>query len=233
MTDQAIPPWNPTTIDLENARALGAQPSTRIMYDTSNPAGLNVGAQVAAGYLGGSTPHVWTRADWDAQQARWRLPIWVPENPTSGQAEGAEAAAAAQRLGVPRGTVIGWDLETHQWAGEVGAAEAMLRLAGYSLMPYGSISTLFSNPAAAGWWVADWTGQPHLFPHPMVVATQYDHDIPLSNGVRVDQSLIIGSVPLWDARPPAPAITALELVHLAADDLTAAGERLRAITALR
>lgn len=221
-----------TSEDMAPARLAAASPLTRLMRDTSNPRGMDIGAQVAAWYLGGATPHVWTLADRMAQSARWRLPIWVPDNPNTGQAEGADAAEAARAAGVPVGTTIGWDLETHQWAGEVLAAAAVLALAGYHLMPYGSAGFLFANPPAAGYWVAEWTGQPHLFAHPGVVATQYVANIILANGIPVDESLIVASVPLEDTQPPPPVPGGLADMHAAGGHLIAAGQLMQKITHL-
>lgn len=199
------------------ARSVAGNPATLLMYDTSNPRGLNIGAQVAAGYLGpaGNTPHIWTALDWAAQTARWRLPIWVPANPANAQAEAAAFAAALEALRVPKGSTCALDLETHQWAGDVATFAALLRLAGYETISYGSASTIFGNPVESGYWVADWTGQPHLYPHPGTVATQYNHDQVLANGVPVDQSLIVSAVPLWDTRPPAPPSNPREMFQAA------------------
>lgn len=221
-----------TSEDYAEARLVAASVATRLMRDTSNPRGLDIGGQVAAWYLGGNTPHVWTLADRMAQSARWRLPIWVPDNPNTGQAEGAECAAAARAAGVPVGVTIGWDLETNQWRGEVLAAAAVLALAGYHLAPYGSTSTLFANPPAAGYWVADWTGQPHLYAHAGVVATQYAPNIVLANGVPVDESLIVATVPLEDTQPPPPSPGGLADMHAAGAHLVAAGQLLAKITHL-
>lgn len=214
------------------ARLAAAAPQTRLMRDTSNPAGKDIGAQVAAGYLRSATPHTWTTTDWQAQSARWLLPIYVPDNPNTGQAEGIAAADELRALGWPTGTTVGWDLETHQWQGEVTAAAAVLALAGYHLMPYGSTSTLFTNPPVAGYWVADWTNQPHLYPHAGVVATQYQAGVTMANGVVADLSLIVASVPLRDAHPlPGPG-TGLADLHMAAGHLITAGQLLQRITHL-
>lgn len=214
------------------ARLAAAAPQTRLMRDTSNPEGKDIGAQVAAGYIGGETPHVWTVADWQAQSARWLLPIWVPIDPNTGQSEGVSAAEALRVLRWPTGTTLGWDLETHQWSGEVTAAAAVLALAGYHLMPYGSAGFLFANPPAAGYWVADWTHQPHLYAHAGVVATQYDNGPTLANGIPVDSSLIVASVPLRDVHPAPPPPSGLADLHVAAGHLITAGQILQRITHL-
>jgi hypothetical protein len=229
---QVYPAGSLQSADPFAARAAGASPATLLMRDTSNPNHQNIGAQVAAGYLGGMTPHAWDRQDWAAQGARWRLAIWVPANPNTGQQEGAAAAEAAHHLGYPKGAAIGWDLETNQWSGEVDAAAEILNLAGYGLMPYGSASTVFANPVHSGYWVADWTGQPHLYARPGVVATQYNHDTRLANGVPVDESLILPSVTLWDTRPPDLVPTTLQRLQAAGAALEAAGAQLKAITSI-
>lgn len=214
------------------ARLAAAAPQTRLMRDASNPQGKDIGGQVAAGYLLSATPHVWTTADWAAQSARWLLPIYVPDNPNTGQGEGAACAGELHQLGWPTGTTVGWDLETNQWSGEVAVAAAVLALAGYHLMPYGSASFLFANPPAAGYWVADWTNQPHLYAHAGVVATQYQAGVVLANGVPVDLSLIVASVPLRDAHPVPGPPGGLADLHMAAGHLITAGQILQRITHL-
>ena len=49
----------------------------RWMYDASTPPPNPPHWHVAAGYIGGDTPHVWTQAEWNAQWFPCRLPIFV------------------------------------------------------------------------------------------------------------------------------------------------------------
>lgn len=206
MTVPAFPSAMLQSYGEAEAQSVGGNPATLIMRDTADPEGKDIASQVAAGYLGpaNNTPHIWTAADWAAQSARYRLPIWVPANPANPQLEAAQFASELEALRVPRNATVAVDLETHQWAGDVAMFASILGLAGYHVISYGSSSTLFANPVESGYWVADWTGQPHLYPHPGVVATQYKPNLTLANGITVDESLIVASVPLWDARPPAP-----------------------------
>ncbi len=112
------------------------------MFDASvPPASAPAGYRAVAGYIGGDTPHVWTKAEWRRFDQLPKLPIWV------------------------RHSVMRW--------------------AGFYAWVYGSASTVFGNPSADGYWVADYAGiGPFLYPHRFVKATQYD------NGPNYDSSLV-------------------------------------------
>jgi hypothetical protein len=77
------------------------------------------------------------------------------------------------------------DLETAADAGYVHKFHSVMRWAGFYAWVYGSVSTVFKNPAADGYWVADWAGiGPFMYRHQMVKATQY------TNGTQYGSSLV-------------------------------------------
>lgn len=174
--------------------------TTQQMYDAAYPPAHPPAYPVVAGYLGGDTPHVWTLAEWSHQPARFRLPIWVRSNPgqVDPHTDAVHALAAAHLLGVPHGSTIALDFETAIDAAYVKTFDQVLGDAGYKVMLYGSASSVRHNPQpSGGYWVANWTGTPHL--ETGAVATQW------TNGSGYDSSLIVSTVPLWDSHPPAPA----------------------------
>lgn len=134
------------------------------------------GTRWVAGYIGGDTPHVWTRDEWGRFPWHHKLPIWVTSNPAGSHAENDAwyALRALYNLGVPRGKTVALDLETAQHPAYVNAFNRVIRWAGYWVWVYGSESTVFANPACAGYWVAKWDGIPSLnINHRMVKAKQY------------------------------------------------------------
>jgi hypothetical protein len=155
------------------------------MIDVSNPTAAGIrsmpdGYVAAAGYIGGNTPHVWTPAEWE-YFAGWRkLPIWTGlgrgTTVVSGEQDGWQAVEALRAAGVParaaeQGTPIALDLETAEVPGYVQGFASVAEWAGFPVYPYGSASTLRSNPECWGYWAADWTGAEHLLP--WSTATQY------------------------------------------------------------
>lgn len=177
----------------------------RRMYDAAYPPASPPAWEVAAGYLGGDTPHAWTAPEWARQPARWRLPIWTRDNPgnaAQGAMEGAQAAGRARALGMPpTGCAIGLDYELAVDDAYLIAFDTVVRAAGYRTLLYGSLSTVFGNAApSAGYWVAHYTGVAHL--ESGSVATQWADDQRL--GTDYDASLVADSLVLWDTRPPAP-----------------------------
>jgi hypothetical protein len=173
------------------------------MYDAAYPPPAPPPWEVVAGYLGGDTPHSWSKAEWDSQPARYRLPIWVRSNPDGydGAAEARTACTRAAAIGQPAGTTIGLDLETAIAPAYVSAFNSQAHALGYAVEEYGSSASIFKNPGTtAGIWDADWNapGDPHLDAN--ATATQY------ANGTQLDQpwdaSLIDDSVSLWDMQEP-------------------------------
>lgn len=178
--------------------------STMQMYDAAYPPAHPPAWPVVAGYLGGNTPHVWSASEWAHQPARYRLPIWVRNNPGAVDAarDAAAAVSAAGRLAVPRGATIALDYETAVSADYVRAFDKVLSAAGYGVILYGSAATVRHNPSPSrGFWVAHWTGSPHQ--ETGAGATQYD------SGSSYDSSVVdAAKVPLWDTHPAPPASTA-------------------------
>ena len=154
------------------------------MFDASTPpATAPAGYRAVAGYIGGDTPHVWTDAEWHRFRGMRKLPIWVRSDPAN-----VDAFAALQRLfelNIPRGVTIALDLETAVDFEYVRMFHRVMKWAGFFVWVYGSASTVFDNPHADGYWVADYAGKgPFMYPHAMVKATQYEA------GATYDSSLV-------------------------------------------
>ena len=149
---------------------------SKTMWDASTPpAPAPAGFDAAAGYIGGDTPHVWTRAEWKALAALPKLPVWVQSVPGTADAK-TDALEALRRLfeiGCPRGSTIALDLETAVDPLYVRAFGSVVQFFGYYVWVYGSRSTVFSNPPLDGYWVADYTGMPHFAAGNDVRATQW------------------------------------------------------------
>lgn len=126
------------------------------------------------GYLAsGSEYNAWTAQDWALFRGNRKLPIWVAgHDPT---AEAASCIAQLRVLKVPSGVPIVADMETRvdkYWLRAFGYQVCVK--AGYKLWTYGAASTVFQNIAWHGYWVADYlNGQPFMYPHSDVRATQY------------------------------------------------------------
>jgi hypothetical protein len=140
-----------------------------LVQDAAYPQGaaLQSGVIVSAGYIGGDALNVWDAADWAYWGTTYRVPIWVRSDPASVDptADGEACLAALQALGAP---------------------------APYLVLPYGSSSTLFSNPAIDGYWVALYDGVPELTGAAGEVAKQY------LSAATYDLSVIDQSVPTWN-----------------------------------
>ena len=128
------------------------------MFDASvPPASAPGGYRAVAGYIGGNTPHVWTEAEWKRFGKLHKLPIWVRSDPANVDAED-DAFGALKRLyelRVPRGITVVMDLEAAVDACYVHKFQSVMRWAGFYAWVYGSVSTVFKNPPADGYWVAD------------------------------------------------------------------------------
>jgi hypothetical protein len=162
------------------------------MFDASTPPGsAPAGFDIAAGYIGGDTPHVWTATEWNRYRHLLKLPIYVRSNPgTSGQADAFQALERLYELSVPTDMRVALDLETRIAPEYVHDFNSVMAWAGYRLWIYGSASTVFQNPACNGYWVADYAGKgPFMYPHAMVRATQW------TDGPVIDQSLVTGYKP--------------------------------------
>jgi len=167
------------------------------MYDAAYPPAHPPAWEAVAAYIGGNTPHVWTDAEWEAQPARYRLPIYVRSNPEDHVAatDARQAIAWLRTHNVPRGCLLLLDLETAVDPQYVRAFDADVLAAGWKTCAYGSLSTIFHNPRpSGGYFVAHYTGTPHI--EPGSVATQYADDRML--GTDYDASLVADTAPLWD-----------------------------------
>ena len=156
------------------------------MWDAAfPPATPPTGFTAAAGYLGGDTPHPWTIDEWARLGRTPKLPIWVQSNPQNGHPE-AEAFAALSRLyhiGCPPGHAVALDLEMAVNPGYVNAFHKVMKWAGFKVWVYGSRSVVMRNPECDGYWVADYTGTPHMLDRP-VRAVQW------TDGTQFDQSVV-------------------------------------------
>jgi hypothetical protein len=177
------------------------------MYDAASPIppAIADGYDVAAGYIGspGATPHVWTKAEWDSQGTRFRLPIYVPAffkgAPANPIVDAIEALKGLAAIGAPNGITVALDFETHVDPYYVNAFDRAMTRAGNFTLLYGSTSTLFQNPLpSGGYWPADPTDVGHFYARQHVVATQWterktaDYDL--------DLDWILDSVPLWNVK---------------------------------
>lgn len=126
-----------------------------------------------------------------------RLVVWVPtpgiDNPRTAA---RQFLAWLHRRGVPtdpkgKRTLLMVDEETGRLPNPTwtNAFCGRLALAGYDNLPYGSLSTIFGEPARSGYVVANPTGQPHMYPHAQVAGTQYAFDVGVPGGV-VDETLL-------------------------------------------
>jgi hypothetical protein len=160
----------------------------KLMWDASTPpAAPPPGFSAAAGYLGGDTPHVWTRAEWRRVGSLAKLPIWVRSDPGGGVEGVADAGNALHQLyaiDARPGCTVALDLETAAAVPYVTAFHSVMGFFGYRVWVYGSRSTVFANPECDGYWVADYTGEPHYPAHPAVRACQYQA------GPAVDRSVV-------------------------------------------
>jgi len=166
------------------------------MADAAYAAAIPPGFQVAAGYYGGPNAyHVWPAADW-GRFPGLRLPIWV--GGMEGAIEGAQAVAALRALRVPPwthalGTMTALDMETRHDVTYVNAFQAVLNAAGFLVWDYGSLSTVYRDPEANGYWVADYTDlvdAEGVLAQIGTRAVQYAAGLPGAGGGQYDASLV-------------------------------------------
>jgi hypothetical protein len=89
------------------------------------------------------------------------------------ETEAFECLHALWDIGAPHETVVGLDMEVAVDVPYVSHFYRILSWAGFHVWVYGSASSVFKNPVCDGYDVADYTGEPHIHPHPEVRATQY------------------------------------------------------------
>lgn len=175
----------------------------RWMYDASTPPPNPPHWHVAAGYIGGNTPHVWTRAEWDAQWSPCRLPIFVhtgADTVADAEADARSILAELGRLKVPGNTSVVVDTETGIYHPYLTTLSERLWARRYSLINYGSLSYVIQSAKThGGRWAADWTD--NIFTgvgvagHNDIVAVQWASAV--QRGLPYDSSIIEGNVPLW------------------------------------
>jgi hypothetical protein len=151
--------------------------------------------EAAIGYIGGAAERLWTDSDWRRFAHLRQLGIWVYDRQVPAGIQGRDAAKAAEQLGwaahglVPRAVVL--DIEALVVPGAVDAFADELQAAGYATIVYGSASTIVSNPARAGRWVALWDGLLDMPRIENAVGHQYLASEPFGGGA-VDLSV-------WDS----------------------------------
>ena len=170
-------------------------------YDSAYPpANPPAGMDGVGGYIGGDTPHTWSLADWNSQHVRYRLPIFVRSDP-AGAAATADVGAALTQLraiGAPKGILVAWDMETAADAAYIKSVYSLMTADGYTLIVYGSESSVFGNENPDGlYWGADWTSVPGLVPGDAI--TQW---VSFNS---YDEDTAEATLPYWDTSgPPNP-----------------------------
>jgi hypothetical protein len=170
------------------------------MYDASAPPSKPYpGCDAVAGYIGGNTPHVWTRDEWNRASNNGRLPmlpIWVGFGEADPVGHARQAAAAAVARGwvphhSPRWRAIVADVEAVSetaWLEEFGH---QLQLEGFLCWPYMSATALPSDPPGYQVWLAQWSNAGTVPAIHDVIGHQYAHDLPW-DGTSVDLSAFLG-----------------------------------------
>jgi hypothetical protein len=139
--------------------------------DAAFPANLHNWPGLVFGYYGGPLAYnIWAESAWSAFGS-YKVPMWV--GGYSGATEAYSAIGALHRLGVPQGCETILDMESRVDRSYVANFGAAMHDAGYRVLVYGSISTVFKNHQLNGYAVADPTGVPHMYPHSGVRMTQY------------------------------------------------------------
>lgn len=199
----------------------------RTGFDISNPLDQVVGGyDVAGGYIGGATPHVWTPQQWNSQTARWRAPFWLCDPARDPAVQGDDIVAKLKSLGAPRGCIVLLDMETRTDAHLVNGIANVVHAGGYNSGVYGSESTVFGNPPRSGYMVALYDGVEALYEHPHSIGKQYADMVKGPGGLIIDLDVWADSCPLWDThsqavspRPPwvQSAIASLSTAVVAAE----------------
>src|SRR6266540_4285128 len=192
----------------------GGVMALRRCWDAAYPPTSPPNWEVVAFYLGGNTPHVWTDSEIERQSARWRLPIFVRSHDGDPLADAHTSITWLVRHGVPRGVTLALDYETRVDATYLATFDRAVTDAGWRVMVYGSRDFVLRNPKpSGGYWVADYTGSPHLYPGS--AATQWSGSGPF--GGDYDPNLVADSTHIY--LPP---------VHTKLADLAGQVDQLRA-----
>lgn len=173
---------------------------TLAMWDASTLPDPQPTTPVAAFYVGGDTPHVYTDAEVKAIRARYGVPIWTGYDfQHDGATEADKVIAWLRARGWKTGTLVAVDTEELVIPDFLAAFNQRITAAGWLVLHYESKSAIAGNPATSGGkWAADWTGIPHL--RPGDTATQYVPDSWL--GAPYDLSLIRADARLHELNPP-------------------------------
>lgn len=175
----------------------------RTMIDAAYPENvLSFGVpkiDALAGYIGGNTPNVWTMAEWqrltDLSGARYWLPIFTRSLGGDPAKDSAFSVAWMDAQEMPKGATLALDLETRIDANYVRTFDAAIVRSGRRLMIYGSRSYVLRNPKpSGGYWVADYTGFPHLYPGS--AATQWAGSARF--GGAYDPNIVADTTQLWE-----------------------------------
>ena len=173
---------------------------TLTFYDAAYPPSHPPAADGVAFYIGGDTPHVWTKAEIQAQKARFRLPIFVRSNPGVANAtrDVTDAITQLHQIGAPQGTLVAWDMEMAADATYIAAVYHLMKAAKYTIIVYGSESTVFGNQNPDGlYWGAEWTNRSHIARGDQI--TQWE------STAGFDESTALSTLPFWDTRPGPPS----------------------------
>lgn len=132
--------------------------------------------------------HPWSTGDWQKIPGP-KLPIWVANfGRKNGRDDGRSIVAQLAALNVPSGKLVVVDLEESEDESYVNSLYSEVHdNYGYKVWVYGSLDTVFHNPACNGYWVADYVGTtPFMVNHPQVRATQW------KRGDKFDTSAVLG-----------------------------------------
>lgn len=190
------------------------------MIDISNPEGWDyTGTAVipesehhlpraTAFYVGGNTPHIWTKEQIIRSSNEYRLPIWVYDPAQSsiddGKRNAAEFADALKAIGVPKGSVAALDMETYVNGPYSQAFHEEIVDQGYLYVVYESEGIAGNYVGDLGRWYALWDNDKSLdsFAH------QYANDGML--GHPFDISVVASFDHFWNIKktsePPAPVV---------------------------
>lgn len=156
------------------------------------------GTRIVGGYLGGATPHEWTRKEWERASAGGTLRslgIWTGylEGDPIGHAN--EAIKAAESLGwrvrpTHDERLICLDKETQEDRAWVAAFARQLAGHGFLCLEYRSLSAIEADPSPLNvWnWAADWNVPLNLRAVPREVGQQIRANVEF-DGTTVDLSV--------------------------------------------
>lgn len=209
------------------SRSTGA-PMTNLLFGDSAypPSPYPAGFDGWGFYIGGDTPHVWSKAEVDAIPTRLRLPIFTRSNPAGIQVTADTNAAIAQLkiIGAPTSTLVMLDSETSIDPNYVAGFYYGMRNGGYTTIEYGSLSTIFSNRIPDGLYdVAEWTNRNHIVPGSQM--TQWE------SFDAYDVNTALPTLPFWDtgkgnpmASMPGVYTRLVSVEHQTSGDIVVSGE---------